>query len=145
MVLGGENSRTKVQVGSRTGAVIRRWIPFPAPASSNAACGFPALRLPDGFASSLIWPIVWRGFRTREHERVGSHWRHRAFRRSKHYSTSSSQSPDVLARASGDVWLSSPSSIVCTRSTRGIRQRGSSWPTLAGWGSPGWAPMQSGV
>ena len=50
----GENLRMKVQVGSRTGAVIRRWIPFPAPASSNAACGFPALRFPDGFASSLI-------------------------------------------------------------------------------------------
>jgi len=32
-------------VGSRAGAVS----PFPAPASSNAACGFPALRLPIRF------------------------------------------------------------------------------------------------
>jgi hypothetical protein len=27
--------------------------PFPAPAASNAACGFPALRFPVGFASRV--------------------------------------------------------------------------------------------
>src|SRR5215469_8220696 len=60
------------QVGSRTGAVPRRsglsvaprflWEclisqtvdPFPAPASSNAACGFPALRFPVCFVPRLM-------------------------------------------------------------------------------------------
>ena len=36
-------------VGSRAGAVR----PFPAPASSNAACGFPALRLPVRFSNDF--------------------------------------------------------------------------------------------
>ena len=58
-------------VGSRTGAAFRRFslsvsprflwecltnrtvIPFPAPASSNPACGFPALGLPACFSSRL--------------------------------------------------------------------------------------------
>ena len=31
---------------------------FPAPASSNAACGFPALRSPVCFASRLMGPIL---------------------------------------------------------------------------------------
>ena len=62
-------------VGSRTGAVLRRfslavaprflweclishtvsW--FPAPATSNVACGFPALRSPVGFKSRFIRPL----------------------------------------------------------------------------------------
>ena len=32
-------------------------IPFPAPASSHAACGFPALRAPARFASRVMGPI----------------------------------------------------------------------------------------
>jgi hypothetical protein len=62
-------------VGSRTGAVARRIAlgcirgfplrarvgisvtPFPAPASSNAACGFTALRFPAHFASRFMGPI----------------------------------------------------------------------------------------
>src|SRR5271168_3993660 len=31
---------------------------FPAPASSNAACGFPALRSPVCFASRIMGPIL---------------------------------------------------------------------------------------
>jgi FAD binding domain len=64
------------QVGSSIGAVIRRKllvcvrrfrlrarlgvsvIPFPAPATSHAACGFPALRAPAHFLSTLMKPIV---------------------------------------------------------------------------------------
>ena len=62
-------------VGSRTGAMLRRfslavaprflwecltsqtvsW--FPAPATSNVACGFPALRSPVGFTSRVICPV----------------------------------------------------------------------------------------
>ena len=63
-------------VGSRTGAVPRRpglsvaprflWEcltsqtvgPFPAPATSHAACGFPALRAPAHFASRVMRPIM---------------------------------------------------------------------------------------
>jgi hypothetical protein len=61
-------------VGSRTGAVLRRFglsvsprflwecltvrtvSPFPAPATSNVASGFPALRSPAGFTPSPIRP-----------------------------------------------------------------------------------------
>jgi len=61
-----------LKVGSRTGAVLRRsglsvsprflWEclsiravnPFPVPASSHAACGFPALRVPVCFASRFM-------------------------------------------------------------------------------------------
>jgi hypothetical protein len=76
-VLGGRvapGSRTprRSQVGSRTGAASRRsslsvaprflWEcltsqtvnPFPAPASSNAACGFPALRFPICFVPRFM-------------------------------------------------------------------------------------------
>jgi len=62
-------------VGSRTGAMLRRfslavaprflwecltsqtvsW--FPAPATSNVACGFPALRSPVGFESRFMRPL----------------------------------------------------------------------------------------
>ena len=62
-------------VGSGTGAVIRRQllgrvrgfplrarvgvavIPFPAPATSHVACGFPALRAPAHFTSRVMGPI----------------------------------------------------------------------------------------
>ncbi len=65
------------EVGSRAGAVTvgpaylllrlsaveclnsRAVVPFPAPASSNAACGFPALRFPARFTSRVMWPIGW--------------------------------------------------------------------------------------
>ena len=63
------------QVGSRTGARTlgsgglsmtfvmglnpATIITFPAPASSNAACGFPALRSPVCFLSRFMWPIFW--------------------------------------------------------------------------------------
>src|SRR5215510_172822 len=63
-------------VGSGAGAVIRRRllgciqrlrlrarlgvavIPFPAPATSHAACGFPALRAPAHFSPRVMKPIV---------------------------------------------------------------------------------------
>jgi hypothetical protein len=32
--------------------------PFPAPATSDVACGFPALRLPVCFVSRIMWPIM---------------------------------------------------------------------------------------
>jgi len=63
-------------VGSRTGAVFRRsglsvcspfpWEcltsrtvnPFPAPATSHPACGFPALGAPVCLVPRVMWPIV---------------------------------------------------------------------------------------
>jgi hypothetical protein len=63
-------------VGSSAGAVIRRRllgciqgfrlharlevsvIPFPAPATSHVACGFPALRAPAHFTASVMGPIT---------------------------------------------------------------------------------------
>ena len=41
----------RAQVGSSV-------IPFPAPATSHAACGFPALRAPARFASRVMGPIA---------------------------------------------------------------------------------------
>ena len=43
---------------ARVGASIQVIDPFPAPASSNAACGFPALRFPARFTSRLIGPSL---------------------------------------------------------------------------------------
>lgn len=68
--------KRKWGVGSRTGAVTRRIalvciqgfplrarvgcsvVPFPAPATSHAACGFPALRAPAHFLSRVMGPIL---------------------------------------------------------------------------------------
>src|SRR5262249_17854010 len=49
------------QVGSRTGAPGSSpfgLATFPAPATSHAACGFPALRAPICFAPRLMGPIM---------------------------------------------------------------------------------------
>jgi hypothetical protein len=69
-------SRYSTKVGSRTGAVFRRFglavaprflweclniqtvNPFPAPATSHPACGFPALGAPVCFVPRVMWPIV---------------------------------------------------------------------------------------
>ncbi len=73
-------------VGSRTGAVPRRpdlsvpprflWEcltsqavgPFPAPASSHAACRFPALRAPAHFTSRVMGPITPAPLSARVHD-----------------------------------------------------------------------------
>ena len=52
-------------VGSRAGAVAR-WAPFPTPASSNAACGFPALRFPAQFMFRVMRPIDREPLSTRD-------------------------------------------------------------------------------
>jgi hypothetical protein len=73
---GGHQIPVAMAVGSRTGAVFRRsglsvaprflWEclniqtvnPFPAPATSHPACGFPALGAPVCFVPRVMWPIV---------------------------------------------------------------------------------------
>jgi len=56
-------------------------IPFPAPATSHAACGFPALRAPAHFSSMVMRPIV--------PELLS------AMAKATAYSIASSQSPDA--------------------------------------------------
>src|SRR6185503_14674445 len=46
----------RLKVGSSTGAVLRR-SPFPVPAASNGAGGFPALRFPRSFFVRVMWLI----------------------------------------------------------------------------------------
>jgi len=52
----------RLPVGSRTGAPARpKYVgraTFPAPSTSNATCGFPALRSPIRFMSRLMGPIL---------------------------------------------------------------------------------------
>ena len=67
--------------------------PFPAPATSNAACGFPALRFPDGFTSRVMRPIVLAALSLLGCDEDRSHRRGPAFRTAKSYSTCSSRSP----------------------------------------------------
>ena len=59
-------------------------ITFPAPASSNAACGFPALRFPACFASRVMWPFA-SGALSEQPIAAAS------------YSTSSNRAPSVSA------------------------------------------------
>ena len=59
-------------------------VTFPAPASSNAACGFPALRFPACFASRVMWPFA-SGALSEQPIAAAS------------YSTSSNRAPSVSA------------------------------------------------
>jgi hypothetical protein len=107
-------------VGSRTGAILRRcslsvaprflWeclisrtvSSFPAPASSNPSCRFPAMGLPAHFLSRVMRPL--------QQERLsaavlvdaaGNRYRVPASRRAKSYSTFASRILDVSGSASG--------------------------------------------
>ena len=139
-------------VGSRTGAVTldtginccRRlspsagvsdhaMIPFPAPAASHAACGFPALRAPARFTSRVMRPIVleklsvaavWVATRDSCHATL-------TFRTATIYSTASSRSLGVVELASDDAESSFPPSRA-HRKNSGLSGRWqSSSPTLA--------------
>ena len=67
-------------------------ITFPAPASSNAACGFPALRFPACFTSRVMRPIA-SGALSQQPRATGpgSHRTVRASHTASSYSTSSNQ------------------------------------------------------
>ena len=73
---------------------------FPTPASSNAACGFPALRFPIAFTPRVMWPID-RGALSAGDSGPGIVRTIRAAHIATAYSTSSSQIPGVRAGASG--------------------------------------------
>ncbi len=70
--------------------------PFPAPATSNAACGFPALRFPDGFTSRVMEPIGPAALSLLVHDKAGNHRRGPACHTTKCYSTCSSRSLDAF-------------------------------------------------
>ena len=53
--LGKGSSRCR-RLSPSAGASVLTMSPFPAPASSHAACGFPALRAPAHFASRVMGP-----------------------------------------------------------------------------------------
>ncbi len=90
------------RVGGWRGARGRAAGPSPAPASSNAACGFPALRFPADFASRVMRPIG-PGALSGEPRSVGSDspGTGRRSRRARPYSTSSSRSPDASSETPG--------------------------------------------
>jgi hypothetical protein len=48
-------------------------VTFPAPATSNAACGFPALRFPVCFMPRVMGPITLEGLSAPRHDEPDSH------------------------------------------------------------------------
>jgi hypothetical protein len=109
-------------VGSSAGAVIRRKllvcirrfrlrarlgvsvIPFPAPATSHAACGFPALRAPAHFSSRVMKPIVLEKLPALV--ALGSHQINRAHHTTTADSTASNRSHDAVGLWPSDAELS---------------------------------------
>ena len=77
--------------------------PFPAPATSNAACGFPALRFPDGFTSRVMEPIERAALSHQGHDEAGNHQRVPACHISRGYSICSSRNLDAFWPASWRV------------------------------------------
>ena len=118
---------TPPQVGSRTGAVLES--PFPAPASSNAACGFPALRFLCYFHLK-----GYGTYRTGSTFRPGSdelrnHYTIPEFHITKPYSICSSRSHGVFWHTSDVVWSFSPPNLWRSQSTYWSCRRESSLPS----------------
>src|ERR1700688_4038820 len=96
-------------VRSGTGAVIRRRllgrvrgfplrarvggavVPFPVPAASHAACGFPALRAPAPLRGKGYGAVRWSGGLVTVNGRLGTHGRVRAFHTATPCSTASNR------------------------------------------------------
>src|SRR5262245_41164279 len=98
----------RLKVGSSTGAVLRG-SPFPVPAASNGAGGFPALRFPQSFFARVMWLIGLAPLSGGSSE-PGSHCTAPVPRTAIPYSTASSRSPSAYALASSAFVLSSRSS-----------------------------------
>ncbi len=92
------------------GASVRPIAPFPAPAASNAACGFPALRFPVGFMPRVMGPIKLGALAAAAAgvDGSGSLGQDPIARTATAYSISSSRNPGDLGRASGAVVPSFP-------------------------------------
>ena len=138
-------------VGSRTGAVIRRSslvcirafalraqvgssvIPFPAPATSHAACGFPALRAPARFTSGVMGPIMLEPLVTVDDSAgLGNHQTVRGRHKATAYSTASSQSRGATEHGSDGVVSSSRPSFSRTKNIDLSDQSQNNGPSHAG-------------
>jgi hypothetical protein len=137
-------------VGSRAGAVPRRCSlgrirrfrlrarlgitvgPFSAPATSNGACGFPALRSPGRFTPRVMGPIAW-GALSPGLAGTGCGSRHTvpASRRATADATSSTRGPDDSVPASSAAAPSVPLSSGRRRSIDWRCQRRSTGPSRA--------------
>jgi hypothetical protein len=110
--------QARAAVGSSAGAALRR-SPFPAPATSNGAGGFPALRFPQSFFVRVMWLIGLAPLSGGSSE-PGSRCTTPVPRTAIPYSTASSRSPSAyaLAQAFGFVGLRltiySPSQVLQT-------------------------------
>jgi len=91
-------------------------VTFPAPATSHAACGFPALRAPAHFASRVMGPIRLERL-SAAGSALGTHQTTRGLHRTTAYSIASSRSPGARRRAPSGAESSSPPSFACTRSS----------------------------
>ena len=74
--------------------------PFPAPSTSHAACGFPALRAPAHFASRVMGPIMLERLSAAD-SALGSQQRPRASHTTTADSTASSRSPGAGGPSTG--------------------------------------------
>ena len=140
-------------VGSRTGATLRRfslavaprllweclssqtvsW--FPAPASSNPSCRFPAMGLPVCFPSRVMRPLrlTWLSGVTMVDE-AGNLCEDPASRTATSYSTVASRNPRALGHASDAAESSFLPSLEPTKSTHSSRRSQNSSPSPVGWG-----------
>src|ERR1019366_7120218 len=138
-------------VGSRTGALLRRfslavaprflweclnsqtvsW--FPAPATSNVACGFPALRSPVCFRSRFIRHLGQEQLSRVPAVSAYSRCIARACGRSTHYSTVSSPCLCAIWTASAVAGSSFLPSLGSSKSTDSNDQSENSSPNPGGW------------
>ena len=99
-------------------------IPFPAPATSNRACGFPAPGFPVEFTTKVMRPIDRERFQVTAGQR-GSSQTSQVVHRAMPYSTSSSRSPQAGVPASNVALSSSRPNPSHTRNTDWSGQYGS--------------------
>ena len=145
-VVSGPGSSCCRRLSPSAGASVRPVTPFPASATSHAACGFPTLRAPARFAPRLMRPITLRALSTVA-AWVARHDRSRTGPNSctaTAYSTSSSRSPLVAGHVPGDVGSAFLPSHAHTRNSGWHGRRQSNSPSLVAtdWsaGSPArWA------
>ena len=138
-------------VRSRTGAVILRTplvcirgfplrarvgtsvIPVPIPATSHAACGFPALRAPARFTSRVMRPIALEPLSARHYSAgLYNHQTVRGRHKATAYSTASSQSRGATEHGSDGVVSSSRPSFSRTKNIDLSDQSQNNGPSHAG-------------
>jgi len=126
---------------SRPALSMTRWVhnatvaTFPAPAPSNAACGFPALRFPARFTSRVMGPRLLGALSAPVVGAApGSPCTSPGACPATASSTSASRSPAVSVHASDDAGLSFPPNLCHNHSPASPRRQHSSGPSRAGSG-----------